>query len=85
MLAEEFCDISSEDEIEDHDYLSSDDDGEVDATVPDLAISDEEVKDYQIYTEQTLATNGKPQLSFAWNNKTERWKYNPQSELGRQT
>ena len=34
MLAEEFDDISSEDEIEYHDNILSDDNGEIDEIVP---------------------------------------------------
>ena len=42
MLAEEFDDISSEDEIEDDEHILSDDDGEIDEIVPALVISYEE-------------------------------------------
>ena len=80
MLAEEFDDISSEDELEHHDYISSDDDGEIDEIVPALDISDEELEDYQIFTDQTLATNENPQMSFATKNRTENWTSNPQSD-----
>ena len=69
-----------EDEIEDHDYISSDDDGEIDEIVPALDISDEEVEDFQTFTDQTLATNENPQMSFASRNKTEKWTSNPQSD-----
>ena len=80
MLAEEFADISSEDEVEDHDYISSNDDGKIDEIVPALDIYDEEVEEYQMFTEQTLATNETPQMSFASKNETEKWTSNPKSE-----
>ena len=80
MLAKEFDDISSEDEIEDHDYISSEVDGEIDDIVPALDITDEEIEDYQIFTEQTLATNETLQMSFASNNETEKYSSHPQSD-----
>ena len=80
MLTEEIADISIEDEVVDHDYMSSNDDGKIDENVPALEIYDEEVENYQIFTEQTLALNETPQMSFASRNKTEEWTSNPQSE-----
>ena len=80
MLAEEFADMNSGDEVEYHDYISSNDDGKIDEIVSALDIYDKEVEDYQIFTEQALATNETPQMSFASNNKTEKWTSNPQSE-----
>ena len=80
MLAVEFDDISSEDVIEDHDYVSFDDDGEIDEIFQVLVISDEEVEDNQIFTEQTLAKNENYQMSFATKYKTEKWTSNPQSD-----
>ena len=69
-----------EDEIEDHDYISSDDDGETDEIFPALDISYEEVDDYQTFTEQTLATKENPKISFASKKKTEKWTSNPQPD-----
>ena len=80
MLAEEIADISSQNEVEDHDNISSSDDGKIHEIVPALDIYDEEVEDYKIFTEQTLATNETSQLSFASKNKTEKWTSNPKSE-----
>ena len=40
MLTEESNDISSGHVRDDHDYISSDDDGEIDEIVPPLDISD---------------------------------------------
>ena len=80
MLARNFADISNEDEVEDHDYISSNDDGKMDEIVSALDSYDKEVEDYQIFTEQTLATNETPQMSFASNNKTGKWTSNSQSE-----
>ena len=80
MLAEQLDDSSSEDETENYDYISSDDDGEIDEIVPALDISDEEVEDNQIFTEQTLAKNENYQMSFATKYKTEKWTSNPQSD-----
>ena len=50
MLVEEFYDISSENEIQHHDYISSVDDGGTYETVPALDIFDEEEEEYQIFT-----------------------------------
>ena len=80
ILAEELYNNSSEDEIEDDDYIPSDDDGEIDEIVPALDISDEEADDYQSIAEQTLAANENPQMSFTSKNKTENWTSNPQSD-----
>ena len=80
ILAEEMYDNSSEDEIEDDDYIPSDDDCEIDEIVPAFDISDEESYDYQSITEQTSATNENPQMSFASKNKTENWTSNTQSD-----
>ena len=71
MLAEEFEDLSSENEIEDDDCIPSDDDVELDEIFHSLHISDEEAEDCQIITEQILTTTKNPQMSFAWKNKTE--------------
>ena len=54
MIAEKFDDITSEDEKDDHDCISSNDDSETDEIVPVLDIS-YEVEDCQIFSEQTLA------------------------------
>ena len=53
IVAEQIDDISSEDEMEDHEYISFDYDGEIDEILPALDISDEEVEHYQINTEKT--------------------------------
>ena len=50
MLAEKFNDISSEYELEDRNYIPSDDVGEIDEVVPALDISGEEAESYQIVT-----------------------------------
>ena len=55
MLAEELYDFSSENEAENDDYIPSDDNGEIDETVPGLDISDEEGEDCQKITEQILS------------------------------
>ena len=78
ILAEEF-DISIEDEIEYHDYISLEDDGDIDGIVPGRDISDEELEDYQIFTEQTLVTYENPSMNFAAKNKTEKCTSNPQT------
>ena len=72
-------DKNSEDEIEDDDYIPSNDDSEIAEFVSALDISDEEPDDYQSITDQPLATNEKPQMSFAPKYKTENWTSNPQS------
>ena len=58
--------------MEDHDYLSFDEDGNIEEIVRTLDISDYEVEDYQIFTQKILATNENPQMSFASNNKTKK-------------
>ena len=80
MLAEEIAAISSENEVEDRDYISSNDNGKIDEIVPALDVYNEEVVDYQIFTEQTLATNETAQMRFQSNNKTEKVTSNPHSE-----
>ena len=80
MLAEKLAAISSEDEVEYHDYISSNDDGKIVEIVPAPDIHDEEVEVYQIFTEQTLATNETRQMIFASKNKTEKRTSNPHSE-----
>ena len=45
MLAKWTFETSSEDEIEYQEYISFEDDGEIDEIVPALDISDEEVED----------------------------------------
>ena len=71
MLAGEFYHISSEDEIEDDGYIPSDGDREIDEIVQTPDISDEESEDYQIFTEQPLATSENPQMTVALKNITE--------------
>ena len=57
MLAEEFDDIRSENEIEDDDFIPPNDDVELDEIFQSLHISDKEAEDCQIITEKVLATN----------------------------
>ena len=76
MLAKEFDDLSSEKEIEDDDYIPSDDDVDLDEFFQSLYISDEEAGDCQIITERILATDKNPQMSFAWKSKNEKIRSN---------